>query len=79
MRFPVAEIAGEVGGVFDLNRNWINPHCSHRKGTDADLRTNHIPYADSVFIDRWWRLKFGRRSVVAEGGNTPHTHVKTPR
>jgi hypothetical protein len=28
----------EMGGVFDINGNWRNPHGSHACGTDVDLR-----------------------------------------
>lgn len=27
----------KYGGLFDVNKNFINPHCTHREGTDIDI------------------------------------------
>lgn len=33
------------GGVFDLGKNWQSPHCGHRVGMTADVRTKNLSKA----------------------------------
>lgn len=84
-RLNVNDESLELGGVFDLSQNWSRPHCSHRDGRSADLRTNatpgqglaSIPRRDSIIVVTHAEQIFGSRMILSEG-DPPHLHVKVP-
>lgn len=61
-----------TGGLFDLDSNWVPSHCSHRRGTDADIR-DRILTADQVeYLKIIWPKIPGGRSWLKEGN---HIHL----
>lgn len=70
----------DLGGLFDISGQWTRPHCTHRDGRSADIRTNvalGIAREDSLLITRWWTQTFGAGTAQAEA-RPPHTHLKSP-
>jgi hypothetical protein len=43
-----------LGGLFDINANWATPHCSHRRGIDADIRDRVLSAAEVRYIKLVW-------------------------
>jgi len=56
-----------LGGLFDLNDDWTEPHCGHR-GNSADLRTTDVPMG---------RRRDLRRLIVVENGLALHDETQT--
>lgn len=76
-----------MGGVFDLNDNWLNPHKTHRAGEDADLNkqpgnsSSPIPcsednYLHSAAINKLAAVSARRPSaVLCESNNRDSKHL----
>ena len=62
------------GGVFDLSLDWRKPHCGHRVGVSADIRTNTLTPEQRRSILAIWANLGG--SVLQEGN---HYHFTVTR
>ncbi len=37
LRLRITDMSLPRGGLFDINENWVTPHCRHRTGTSVDV------------------------------------------
>lgn len=65
-----------LGGLFDLQANWSTPHCSHRRGTDADIRDRVLTPEEVRFVRLKWARTPGAAGVLREAD---HIHLKSSR
>ena len=65
-----------LGGLFDINADWAPPHCSHRRGIDADIRDRVLSTAEARYVKRVWLRIPGTLAPLQEGD---HIHLKTSR
>jgi hypothetical protein len=76
------------GGRFDIDGSWGGPHCDHRLGQGADLRTNTMSQAQLDKVASFWGDRFGWKRDPKTGkmvplyyldeGDPVHWHLKSP-
>ena len=75
-RIGYNDISLPLGGRFDINADWDYPHCDHRWGRGADVRTRDLTPEQRDYIRRLWQLLVGTNGIFSE---VDHWHVKTTR
>jgi hypothetical protein len=64
------------GGVFDIDgaSDWRQPHCSHRRGIEIDLRTSNL----GDRLAKLERILRERRFRILKEKQPPHWHLTLP-
>ncbi|MBX6332765.1 MAG: hypothetical protein IRY91_13035 [Gemmatimonadaceae bacterium] len=75
-RIGYNDISRPLGGRFDIHADWEYPHCDHRWGRGADVRTRDLTRAQRDYIRKLWQLLVGTNGIFSEAD---HWHVKTIR
>ncbi len=66
------------GGLYDVNKNWMSPHCTHRQGTNIDIsfsnfRSMGYSRSERALAERIL-LKAFRRNALSSYTEANHWH-----
>lgn len=78
-RVALNDMALPIGGIFDLNRNWVGPHHNHSRGTAVDVRGNSLAFAiplalQNEFVQRC-RDNGATLAMTEFPANDPNRHI----